>query len=82
MSTKTKNDAIISVRTDAETRTRLARLAKATNRSRSSLVAEALEQYVSHQDWLSGEIERGVAAADRGELVSDDEVAAWIKSLK
>jgi predicted transcriptional regulator len=81
MNTKAKNDTIISVRTSKETGSRLSRLAEVTNRSRSALVGEALEQYIAHQDWLATEIERGVAAAKRGELVEDSTISAWIKSL-
>ena len=77
-----KHDTVISVRTQKSTSDRLSKLSKATNRSRSALVGEALEQYVAHQDWLSAEIQRGVEAADRGELVSNNAVAAWIESLE
>ena len=82
MNTKDKNDTIISVRTSKSTGVRLSKLAKATNRSRSALVGEALEQYVAHQDWLATEIKRGIEAAEHGELVSDNSVAAWIKALE
>jgi predicted transcriptional regulator len=82
MNTKSNNDTVISVRTTKSTGVRLSQLAKATKRSRSALVGEALEQYVSHQDWLATEIERGVAAAERGELVEDSSVVAWISSLQ
>jgi len=70
------------VRTKRATSDRLSQLAKETRRSRSALVSEALEQYVEHQDWLTAEIQRGVDAAERGELVADDAVAAWINTLK
>ena len=81
MTTKENNDTVISVRAPKSTTDRLTELAKATNRSRSALVGDALLQYITHQDWLAAEIEKGVEAADRGELVSDSSVAAWIKSL-
>jgi RHH-type transcriptional regulator, rel operon repressor / antitoxin RelB len=83
MNTKSeKNDTVISVRTQKSIEARLSKLAKATNRSRSALAGEALEQYITHQDWLAQEIQRGVEAAERGELVSDGSVATWIRSLE
>jgi RHH-type rel operon transcriptional repressor/antitoxin RelB len=73
--------AVLSVHTKPEIRQRLEALARATNRTKSSLANEALEQYVSHQEWLISEIERGVAAADAGELVDDSEMEAWFRSI-
>lgn len=75
-------DAVLSVRTTHTTRARLQALAKATHRTGSSLANEALEQYVAHHDWLSHEIERGVQAAHKGELVPNDTISAWITSIK
>ena len=82
MNTKVKSDTVISIRTNKHTSDRLSKLATATNRSRSALVDEALKQYIAHQDWLATEIERGVVAAERGELVEDSTISTWIKSLQ
>ncbi len=83
MTTTSPNaDTVISVRTTHATHERLRELAQATRRSRSSLVSEALEQYVAHQDWIAHEIERGVQAADNGNLVADSAISAWIESLE
>ena len=73
--------AVLSVHTKPETKDKLEALARATNRTKSALANEALEQYVSHQEWLIQEIERGIAAADRGELVEDEEIEAWFRSI-
>jgi predicted transcriptional regulator len=73
--------AVLSVHTRPETKRKLEALARATKRTKSALANEALEQYVSHQEWLIREIERGVAAADAGELVEDAEVEAWFRSI-
>ncbi len=82
MSTITQNaDAVISIRTTIATQERLGQLAKATRRTRSALANEALEQYVAHQDWIAREITRGVQAANKGELVADSTISAWIESL-
>ena len=73
--------AVLSVHTRPETKRKLEALARATKRTKSALANEALDQYVSHQEWLIREIERGVAAADAGELVEDAEVEAWFRSI-
>jgi predicted transcriptional regulator len=82
MNTNDNKRTVISVRTPLRTSTRLSELAKSTNRTRSALVEEALEQYVAHQNWLSGEIKRGLAAANNGSLIENHSVAAWITALE
>jgi RHH-type transcriptional regulator, rel operon repressor / antitoxin RelB len=73
--------AVLSVHTKPETSRRLEALAKQQGRTKSSLANEALEQYVSHQEWLIREIEKGVIAADNGELVADEAMEAWFRSI-
>jgi predicted transcriptional regulator len=75
-------DTVLSVRTTQATRERLQQLAKTTRRTSSSLANEALEQYVAHQDWMAREIERGVQSANKGKLVSDSTITAWIETLE
>jgi RHH-type rel operon transcriptional repressor/antitoxin RelB len=73
--------AVLSVHTKPETRRRLEVLAKVQGRTKSALANEALEQYVSHQEWLIRAIEKGVAAADNGELVDDEAMEDWFRSI-
>lgn len=65
-----------TVRVDEDTIEALDVLAKRTNRSRAWLVRRAVEDYVALNAWQVGQIEAGIAAADRGEFASDEEVAA------
>jgi predicted transcriptional regulator len=67
--------AAFTVRLDEATLGALDRLADQTERLRSWLVTKAIEDYVALNSWQIGKIEAGIAAADRGELASDDEVA-------
>ena len=69
------NSKILTLRLDAKLRSRLDRLAKSTQRSRSFLAAEAIRDYVSLNDWQVDEIQKGLAEADRGEFASPSEVA-------
>jgi len=64
----------ITARLDADTQAQLEKLAAATSRSRSWLVAEAVKQYVAEQSWQVEAIEEGIREADAGNFASDDEV--------
>jgi len=75
------NRAVLSVHTKSETRDKLELLAQASNRSKSSLANEAIEQYITHQEWLVQEIQKGVDAADRGDMVPSGEVENWFRSV-
>jgi RHH-type transcriptional regulator, rel operon repressor / antitoxin RelB len=73
--------AVLSVHTKPETRERLEALARVHGRSKSALANEAIEQYLAHQEWLIQEIGKGVEAADRGELIPDDAMETWFRSI-
>lgn len=64
-----------TVRLDDETLGALDRLAEKTDRSRSWLVAKAVEDYVALNEWQIARIEEGIADADRGNFASDKEIA-------
>lgn len=64
-----------------ELRERLRKLAGDTARSDDELANEAVERYLDHQDWFIREVQLGLEDADRGDLVDDADVAAWIRAL-
>lgn len=64
-----------------ELRERLRKLAGDTARSDDELANEALEHYLDHHDWFSREVQAGLEEADRGALIEDADVAAWVRSL-
>jgi predicted transcriptional regulator len=66
--------APFTIRLDEPTLEALDALAEKTERSRNWLVARAVKDYVALNAWQIGKIERGVAAADRGEFANEDEV--------
>lgn len=72
----------ITIRIDPETKKRLEKIAKATDRSMSYFVNHALEQVIAQEEWQIGEIKRRVEAADRpgAEFVPHEDVEAWLKS--
>jgi len=65
---------ILTLRLDQQDRNRLEKLAKATNRSRSYLAAEAIREYLTLNEWQVAEIKKAIEEADRGEFASDTEV--------
>lgn len=69
-----------TVRVPADLRKRLDDLAKAADRSRSWLTADALRKYVDEQQWQLAEIEEGLHDADAGRVVSNEKVDRWLKS--
>jgi len=64
----------VTARIDADTKSRLEKLAATTARSRSWLVAEAIKQYIDTQAWQIEAIEEGVRQADAGAFASKEEV--------
>jgi predicted transcriptional regulator len=64
-----------TIRVPDEVADRLNRIAEKLDRSRSYMVAKAIEEFVSREEWQLAEIEDGLAMADRGEFASDDDVA-------
>lgn len=63
-----------TTRIDEETQSRLDQLAKATDRSRSWLVADAIRRYVEEEGWQVAAIEEGVRQADASDFASEEEV--------
>jgi len=57
---------------------KLARLAAERGSDTQSLVREALERFVDHDEWLLREIDKGIAAADRGEFVEHEDIGKLI----
>jgi predicted transcriptional regulator len=56
------------------------RAAARHGRHSESLVQEAVERFVDHDEWFLQEVEKGLAAADRGELIGHDEIAKLIRT--
>ena len=59
---------------------KLSRIAAAQGRATEALVQEAVEQLLSYDEWFSREVDKGLAAADRGEFVEQDDVRKMIET--
>jgi predicted transcriptional regulator len=71
--------ATVSAKLEPSVAKKLDLLAKATARSRSFLVAEAIETYVKDQVWQIQAIQEGIKEADRGNFATDKEVKKAFK---
>ncbi len=69
--------ATVTIREDLSER--LESLAKTTHQSKSSLASQAVEEFLTLQEWHIKAIKEGLAAADKGELVSHEEALAELK---
>ena len=49
------------------------------NRSRSFVAAQAIEEFVSVNEWQIAEIKKAIVEADRGDFASDKEVQQVLK---
>lgn len=64
----------VSSRVDKSIFDKLDFLSKATDRSRSFLISEAIEAYVKNQAWQIEAIKEGLKQADQGKFASEDKV--------
>lgn len=72
----------VTLRLDAATRKRLDRLARATDRTRAALAAEAVRQFVEINEWQVAAIQEGVREADRSQFIDHARLKAkWEKKL-
>jgi predicted transcriptional regulator len=71
---------MISVRMPEELMNRLDRLAKSLERSRSYLAAQAIEEYVSIQEWQVKAIQEGIEDARAGRMVPHEVVVKELRA--
>lgn len=70
-----------TVRAESDLVHQLDHLADSLDRSRNYLVNQALKEYLEQHAWQIEKITQGIAAADRGELVSHDDVMKEMEDL-
>lgn len=72
----------VTLRLEPDLRKRLDKLAKATERSRAALAAEAVRQFVELNEWQIAAIEEGVREADKGQFIDHSRLKSkWEKKL-
>jgi len=66
------------VRFDPDLQAKLTRLATEQGRDTEALVVEAVKRMISYDEWFLQAVEKGLAAADRGEFVAHEDVKKLI----
>jgi RHH-type transcriptional regulator, rel operon repressor / antitoxin RelB len=65
---------VMTIWVDRKTKTRLEKLAKAMERSKSYLAAEAIRTYVELNEWQIAEIKTALKEANAGDFATAEEV--------
>jgi predicted transcriptional regulator len=73
--------SVLTLRLEAKLKNQLDRLSKSMNRSRSFVAAQAIQEYVSVNEWQINEIKKGLAEADAGDFATDEEMQQTIRRL-
>ena len=73
---------VITIRVDRKTRNRLQKLAKAIERTKSYVAAEAIRSYIDLNEWQIAEIKSALKEADAGDFATDAEVQAVIRKRR
>jgi len=68
----------MEVRLGPDLQAKLAQLASKQGRDTEELIADAVERMVNFDHWFMREVEKGISAADRGELVDHNDVQKLI----
>ena len=73
---------LISVSVPADVARRLTTLAETTDRSTSYVAAQAIEEFLTLQEWQVKAIRQGLAEAEAGKLVGHKEAMKRLKKWK
>ena len=69
----------MEVHLNSDLQAKLVQLAADQGRSTEALIGEAVERLLNYDEWFVREVEKGLAAADHGELIGHDEVGRIVE---
>jgi predicted transcriptional regulator len=72
--------ATLSIRLKAETKRRLAKLARVSGRSSNFLISDAVESYVADQERMLAEIRESDREVKSGHYIKHEDMKAWLLS--
>jgi predicted transcriptional regulator len=72
---------VLEVHLTPEIQAKLAHLAAQQDRDMEAIAQEAIERVVDYDGWFIREVEKGLASADRGDLLTHEEVGARLERL-
>jgi predicted transcriptional regulator len=73
---------VMTIRVDRKTKTRLEKLAKAMERTKSYVAAEAIRSYIDLNEWQIAEIKTALKEADAGDFATEDQVEAVVRKWR
>ena len=73
---------VMTIRVDRKTKARLEKLAKAMERTKSYVAAEAIRAFVDLNEWQIAEIKTALKEADAGDFASEKEVQAVMRKWR
>ncbi|HEV2964872.1 MAG TPA: hypothetical protein VG649_23800 [Candidatus Angelobacter sp.] len=68
----------MEIQLNADLQAKLTRLASESGRDPQALIQEAIERFVDYDEWFLREVDKGLAAADRGQFLEHEDVAKLI----
>lgn len=71
---------LMEVQLAPDLQAKLARMSEQQGRNSAALITEAVERLVTYDAWFTSEVDNGIAAADRGELIDHQAVRVMIES--
>lgn len=72
--------ATTTVRLDPEMREQLDAMAAQMDRPRAWIIKEAVAQYLEREAWYRAEVQKGIDAAEAGQVISHEEMGARLKA--
>jgi RHH-type rel operon transcriptional repressor/antitoxin RelB len=73
---------VMTIRVDRRTKSRLEKLAKAMDRTKSYVAAEAIRAYIDLNEWQIAEVKAGLKEANAGDFATADEVQVVMKKWR
>ena len=70
----------MEVKLTPDLQAKLSRLAAERGRDTQALVQEAIQRFVDYDQWFLRDLEKGLAEADRGELIEHEDIGKVIDS--
>jgi predicted transcriptional regulator len=71
----------MEVRLTPDLQAKLARVAAERGRDAETLAKEVIERFVDYDEWFIGEVEKGLAQIERGEVLTHEEVGTRLEKL-
>ncbi len=72
----------MELRMTPETEAKLDQLAQRTRRDKSELLEEAVNNLLLYNEWFERKVNASLETAERGQIVPDEDVRAWVERRK